>query len=303
MFVNKAAVAEVFKGFQTIFNQSIEALPVYWKNIAGEIQSSGASEDYKWLEGVPMPREWKGPRQVVGLSGKHYEVYNTTFEDTIGISVDDIEDDKLGMHKPRVQELAEFAGGYHIDALVFAALAAAFTAAGPDGAAFISAAHPRNGLANQSNLIGSGSSDPWFVIDATHAIKPINYQNRAWDGLVNKTQVNDDNVFLDNQALFGTRARRAVAYGRWQYVVGCKTPLNTTNFALAIDAPLSFTDVNGTPMPSTENKNKILVIHPSLVSAARVLIDSEHDSVGASNPFYKMMPYITVPWLAYTPRV
>lgn len=296
MFPNKSAVAEIFKGFSTLFNQTFMDTQVYWKQVAAEVNSVGASEDYKWLEGVPMPREWKGPRQVVGLSGKHYEVYNQSFESTIGIPVEDIEDDKLNVHAPRVQELGQYAA-YHVDALVFAALAAAFTALGPDGVAFISNAHP-GPSGNQSNT-GGGASDPWFILDTAKVIKPIIYQNRKNVELTNKTQVNDDNVFLDNQALFGTYCRRAVAYGRWQYLYGSKATLDATNFATGMDTFGSFVDQAGVPIPS---EPKLLVVHPSLKADARAILDVEFLTGGASNPWYKAIPWISVPWLSYTAR-
>lgn len=59
----------------------------------------------------------------------------------------------------------------------------------------------------------------WFVLDTTHAVKPIIFQQRTpieFGALENESE----NGFMRDQYVYGVRARYNVGYGLWQYAYG-----------------------------------------------------------------------------------
>lgn len=55
-------------------------------------------------------REWIGDRQITNLKSQKLDVKNRSFEKTVAVKRDDIEDDKYGLYNPLVQDLGQSAG-------------------------------------------------------------------------------------------------------------------------------------------------------------------------------------------------
>ena len=68
--------------------------PLYLK-IASVVPSNTKSNTYGWLGSMPTMREWIGARVINSIKEHGYSITNRTFETTIGISRDDVEDDTL----------------------------------------------------------------------------------------------------------------------------------------------------------------------------------------------------------------
>lgn len=64
------------------------------------------------------------------------------------------------------------------------------------------------------------SPDMWFLLCTSKAIKPFIFQNRRKPALVAKAAANDDNVFFDNEYLYGVDTRCNAGYGLWQLAYG-----------------------------------------------------------------------------------
>jgi len=140
MLVNQQALNGIFTGFNTIFNKAFsDAAPVYAK-IATEVPSVTGEENYKWLGTIPQMREWIGDRQINNLKASSYTLKNKSYESTVSVSRDDIEDDRIGLYAPAVQSLAQ-AAALHPDNLVFSLLPGGFANLCYDGVAFFSASH------------------------------------------------------------------------------------------------------------------------------------------------------------------
>lgn len=58
MDIAASALDEMFSGFNTVFNNALNATPIYWNKIAMDVKSTGADETYGWLASVPQMREW-----------------------------------------------------------------------------------------------------------------------------------------------------------------------------------------------------------------------------------------------------
>ena len=85
-------------------------------------------------------REWIGDREVQNLTASDYTIKNKSFELTVGVDRDDVEDDKLGLYTPSIQMLAQSAAA-HPDELIFDLLTSGFSAKCFDGQPFFSASH------------------------------------------------------------------------------------------------------------------------------------------------------------------
>jgi len=141
MIVNGAALAAIYKGFNTIFNEAFAAAKPLWDRIATFVPSEARSEEYGWLGQIPRLREWIGDRQVQNLTAHHYEIKNKKWETTIAIKREDIEDDRLGIYRPLIEMMGTEAAT-HPDDLVFGLLLAGFNTLCYDGQYFFDADHP-----------------------------------------------------------------------------------------------------------------------------------------------------------------
>ncbi|MCT4509909.1 MAG: Mu-like prophage major head subunit gpT family protein [Tepidibacter sp.] len=141
MLINRHNLQDLFNNFNTIFNKTFEKTEIMYPKIAMEIPSSTSDETYSWLGSLPSMREWVGDRVIQNLSAYTYSIKNKDFELTVGVDRNDIEDDKIGIYKPMIQDLAESARK-HPDKLVFGLLSKSFQEKCYDGQPLISENHP-----------------------------------------------------------------------------------------------------------------------------------------------------------------
>jgi len=293
MIINQAALAGIYKSFNTVFNQAFQAAPSQVDLIAMRAPSVGRSVDYKWLGDFPMMREWVGDRVIKDLSAFSYEIINKSYESTIEVDRDDIEDDQIGVYTPMIQGLAQAAKN-HPDILAFALLKAGFGTLCFDGQYFFDDDHPV-GAASVSNY-GGGASTPWYLLDLSRAIKPIILQTRQAPQFVAMDRPDDENAFMRKKYRYGVDDRKNVGYGLWQLAYGCKQTLNATYYAAARAAMMSLMKEDGvTPLGIVPTH---LVVGPTLESAGRALVKMQNDAAGAANVWYNTAELVVVPWLA-----
>lgn len=141
-------------GVQTVFINALTGTPTIWQEIATQVESDGPSEKYFSIGQVAMPQEFKGERIPRGLIENGFEVTNVPYEDTIEVDARTLRDDRSGMLKVRIQDLA-YRNNQFVDKLVMAKLGAGATDLCYDGLAFFSASHvePKaDYITAQSNL-------------------------------------------------------------------------------------------------------------------------------------------------------
>lgn len=140
MVINDANLRAIYQGFNTIYNKAFaEAEPQYQK-IATVVPSTTGEETYAWLGDIPGMREWIGDREIQNLTASDYTVKNKSFELTVGLPREAVEDDKIGLYNPSVQMLGQSAA-MHPDELVFGLLKRGTTEKCYDGQAFFSDSH------------------------------------------------------------------------------------------------------------------------------------------------------------------
>lgn len=140
MIVNQQALQGITTGFKTIFNKVFNETKTDWDKIATKVPSETGEESYKWLGKIPRMREWIGDREIQNLTGSDYTIKNKDFELTIGVDRNDIEDDKIGVYNPVVQDIAQSTATFP-DTLVFKLLLDGFENKCYDGQPFFSDAH------------------------------------------------------------------------------------------------------------------------------------------------------------------
>lgn len=142
--------------------------------------------------------------------------------------------------------------------------------------------------------VAEGDGEPWFLIDASKAVKPFIFQERRKYTFVALDKENDHNVFMRSEYLYGVDARVNAGYGLWQMAYASKQELNETNLAVAIAAMKNMKADNGDPLGI---KPTHLVCSPNLELKARKLLVSALSSGGESNPLAGICQLIETPWV------
>lgn len=122
-----------------------------------ETKSTANQEKYGWLGQVPGLIPWVDERQLKGILDFDYTIANVTYEATLQVFREEIEDDQLGAIKVRIGDLAVKAKQTHMRKLFFDALIAGTTDLCYDGQAFFSTSHSEGSSGTQSNYDSSGS--------------------------------------------------------------------------------------------------------------------------------------------------
>ncbi len=296
MIITSQSLRAMFVGFKTIFQQAFDGAPSDYQRVAMVVPSSTSSEEYGWLGTVTRFRKWVGDRVVQNLKTHDYSIKNEPFENTVGVDRDNIADDKLGVYTPMLSQLGMDAKT-HPDELVFALLAAGFGTRCFDGQYFFDTDHPVIGIDGQavsvSNFAG-GTGTPWYLFDATRAIKPLIFQKRQDYQFVAMDKPDDESVFTRKLFRYGVDARVNVGFGLWQLAYASKQELTAANFGAAVAAMGSFKGDNGKPLGV---RPSLLVVPPTLRDAALTITKADIIN-NTTNVQRGSVDVLVTPWLA-----
>jgi phage major head subunit gpT-like protein len=156
MIVSAETLVALQTTFRALFATRTAAVTPQWPTIAMEAPSTNRAENYQWLGAVPAMKEWIDERTREKLLGFQYTVTNKSWEATLEVDRDDIEDDQLGIYRPQIEALAD-EGVRHPDELMFLLLMAGQTNLCYDGQFFFDTDHAEGLSGAQSNLLtGTG---------------------------------------------------------------------------------------------------------------------------------------------------
>lgn len=280
------------------FTRGLAGVTPQYLRIATEVPSGSASNTYGWLSDLPTIKEWVGERQFAQLSQYGYTIANKTWENSIRVKRENIEDDQIGQYSVIAQafgqQVAEFP-----DTLSFPLLVAGFTTLCFDGQNFFDTDHPMAG-STYSNIVGDIATDkgePWFLIDESQVLKPILYQKRRAFNFQALDDLSSEHTFKNNEFLYGVDGRCNVGFGFWQTACGSRAPLTVANYETAVKVLQGMKRDSGSPLgirPTT------LVVGPNNRAAAKKIIDAMLVDGGNSNIYYKDVeivdsPFITTP--------
>ncbi len=161
-------VATFNKLVRVEFNKAYsEAVEDRYAKAYTKINSTQDSELYEWLGSVPAIGEWLGGKKVKTPKDYSYTIRNKDFEGTIGVDRNAIEDDNVGIIKPRIQDLAVRAKNFP-GKLISNLVINGTTEDAYDGNAFFS-----NRSVNDNLLAGSGTTESNILSDLATARKTM----------------------------------------------------------------------------------------------------------------------------------
>jgi len=140
MDISPISLASINAGVNTAYNTQLWQADTVYDKFTYQAQSTGDQEVYPRLDMLPGLREWVGERVVNWLTLTTFAIKNKLFESTIGIKVQDIEDDKFSLLNQASASMGEAAGRLP-DLLIAQLMAGGTTAAVPDGANFFDTDH------------------------------------------------------------------------------------------------------------------------------------------------------------------
>lgn len=163
--VNASTLVALQQSFRALFMQTAESIEPFWMKMAMEAPSGAALENYQWLGRVPAMKEWIDSKTMEQLRGASYVITNKDWESTIEVDRNDIEDDALGMYRPRIAELASEAMR-HPDELISTARRTGAATLCYDGQFFYDTDHAEGASGTLSNkLTGTGTTTAQITTD------------------------------------------------------------------------------------------------------------------------------------------
>jgi phage major head subunit gpT-like protein len=299
--ITPAALQALQKGYSKVFSDALTGLRAKdvsaWRRVSMVAPSMAASELYGWLKDVGGIREWLGDRQVKSLEAGGFEIVNKQFEETVGIKRTAIEDDKIGIYLPRIQQMAQNVEQFPHNK-VFSLLKAADSTICYDGQYLCDVDHPyiaADGSTQVQSNWGGGSGERWFLMCTSKlGAKPVIVQEREQFQFRSVTDLNNPHTFRTDEFMFGTDGRYGFGPGFWQLLYGSRQALTTAAYEAARAAMLSTKRDGGDVLNITP---ELLVVGPSNEGAARRLVASQLVNGGESNPWAGTADVLVVPEL------
>jgi phage major head subunit gpT-like protein len=278
--ITPALIKALLVGWRADFQAGMKTADHQWRKIATEVPSTTNSNTYGWLGKMPGMREWIGDRVVKDVASHGYSIVNKTWEDTVGIGRDDVEDDNVGVYRPIFQELGR-SGELLPEVQLFSLLGAGFSTLCYDGQNFFDTDHPvypnsdGTGVAASASNFAAGAEPAWYLLDTSRAIKPLIWQNRRALALKAMTSLDDESVFTSNEFRFGADCRGNAGFSLWQLAYASKQELNADNLWAAIQAMRAHAADGGQKLAV---KPTTIVVPTSLEKVATRLLERELDS-------------------------
>lgn len=264
--------------------------------VATRVPSSTSKEEYGWLGKWPRIREWVGDRVHQQLKAHSYTIKNKSFESTVDIDRDDVEDDNVGTYAPMFEELGQEVADFPSD-LVFALLKNGNSLPCYDKQYFFDTDHPvidKDGNEQSVSNWGGGAGDLWILMDTSRALKPVIHQVRRDFDTVSLDRPDDPNVFERKTFVYGVDGRMNVGFGFWQLAYASRQPLTPDNFKAAFAALENMTGDGGRPLNVQPD---LLVTVPNNRSAAQKLLKNMLAAGGETNEWMGSTDLLITAWL------
>lgn len=299
MIITATALTSLMVGFRSNFQDGLAMAQPMHEQIATVIPGTGKSTTYGWLGQWPAFREWAGDRVFNDMQAQAYQILNKTWESSVEVGREEIEDDEIGVYAPMFTEMGRATGVFPSE-LVFPLLNSGFGNVCYDGQFFFDTDHPvypnadGTGVAETVSNMQAGAGTSWFLLDTTRALKPLIYQTRRAPNFQALTKMDDQNVFVSNKFQYGVDLRANAGYGFWQMAFGSQAALTPANLRAAYEAMRGFKADGGRPLNIMPN---LLVVPTSLETTAEEILDKERLASGESNTLYKKFDKLVAPWL------
>lgn len=294
MILSRVSLDALFNNFRADYEAGVLATNPMKDRIAMTTSSAGKEETYGWLGRYSSMREWLGQKVLNNLIVSGFTIKNRTFENTVSVPREDIEDDRIGVFSGAFKMLGQEVA-LHPDELVFDLVRKGTTQPCYDGQNFFDTDHPVDPENADSGVVSNADmSDPsgvpgWVMVDTSKVIKPFIFQKRRDYTFIRKDAATDDNVFFEREYIYGVEARVNAGYGLWQLAYASDKELDATRFAAARASMMSLKAPNGKP----------LGIMPDLLLVAPAFEDDARKLLNLDTSHYKgAIELIVCPWLA-----
>ncbi len=297
MDINLTNLRGIYTSLSTIFNQSLGATETFYNTVAMTVPSTTAANEYPRLDDLPGWREWIGDRLAHDVGADLYTIKNRTFEKTISIKREKIEDDQIGIFSPIAAQYGQD-GATFPDTLVWPLFKKGETTVCYDGQYYFDADHPSYN--EQGNEISASNFTPgtgpaWYLIDDTKVVKPMIWQTRKPIKLTQMFSETDPNVFWRNEYVWGADTRGNAGFGLWQLASKSKAELNIANYTAARAAMQQIRKRSGEIMPIRPTK---LLVAANLETQARQVVEAALINGGETNVWAKTAEVVVIPHLA-----
>ena len=294
MLITDRSLDALFTGYKTLFNQGKQKAQTSWQQIATKVPSSSTSNTYGWLGQFPAFREWVGERVLKDISAHGYVIKNKSYESSIVVPRDDIEDDQVGVYGPLFDEMGR-AATVHPDELIYSLLKTGTTELCYDGQYFFDTDHPvgeGDNVRSVSNF-QDGDGPAWYLMDVSRSLKPLLFQERRPYDLRAMNRLDDEAVWMRKEFRYGVDARVSAGFGFWQFAYCSKAPLTPENYEAARRAMLGYRSDQGRPLGVIP---RLLVVPSELEGKARTLVVKDAND---GNPWAGTAEVLVSPWLDY----
>lgn len=200
MPTNTAKYNAVARGFTQIFEAELTKYTQVWPLLAMLIRSTSKDESYAWLESVPGMKEFLGPRIFQQLRSSSFTIANRTFEQSLGIDREDIDDDRYQIYSPTIRRMAQKAS-IHPDQLLFELINNGHTQTCYDGQYFYDTDHVTGDSGTQDNdLTYSAASGTSPTVDEFRGaftaalLKMLSYKDDQGDFFIESELMDPGNL-------------------------------------------------------------------------------------------------------------
>lgn len=159
MSLDTAAAVSGLRGLTSKFDNAVRSTPVFYPTLCSVVPSRGADEEYGLLGRVPGVREWLGERNFKTLRAAKWTLENKSWETSVLIDRDDIDDDRLGMYAITLAQMGARAAK-HPDKLLFSLINDGESSEAFDGQYFFDTDHSWGDSGTQDNDLSASAVSP-----------------------------------------------------------------------------------------------------------------------------------------------
>ena len=107
MLITNSVLLTLNQNLVATYRRSLASTNPWYTKLSTEVPSGTSQNNYGWLGDIPGLREWLGERVVGNLKAYNYAIQNKTWELTLGVRREHIEDDMLGIYDMRATLMGE----------------------------------------------------------------------------------------------------------------------------------------------------------------------------------------------------
>lgn len=151
MSLDSASAVAKLRSLTVKFDNAVKSTTPFYSRLCTVIPSDGYDEEYGILGSVPQVREWIADRDFKSLRAAKYTLVNKLWESSVRVEKTDIDDDRLGIYGPILQNLGVRAARHPDKLLLSDLIVNATTNLCLDGQAFFDTDHSWGDSGTQDN--------------------------------------------------------------------------------------------------------------------------------------------------------